>query len=80
MKTAAIAALLVALSATTALAGQCQDDLKKVDRALSAAELAPDRRAEAQDMRDQAAQLCKAGNEQEGLDVLTEAKAMLSIE
>jgi hypothetical protein len=31
-------------------------------------------------MRTQAADLCKAGNEQEGVDVLTEAKAMLNVE
>ena len=31
-------------------------------------------------MRAQAAQLCSAGNEQEGLDVTAEAKAMLNIE
>lgn len=43
-------------------------------------ELAPDERAQVQDMRAQASQLCKAGNEQEGLDVTAEAKAMLNIE
>ena len=43
-------------------------------------ELAPDERAQLQAMRAHAAQLCNAGNEQAGLDVTAEAKAMLNIE
>ena len=39
-----------------------------------------DQRSQVKDMRDQAAKRCGAGNEQEGLDVLTEARAMLGIE
>ena len=48
--------------------------------ALDGMELAPDERAQVQDMRAQAAQLCNAGSEQEGLYVTAEAKAMLNIE
>ena len=80
MKTALIAATFVAMLAGPALAGQCQDDIGKIDAALGSMELSPDERAQLDDMRNQAVQLCGAGNEQEGLDVTAEAKAMLNIE
>jgi hypothetical protein len=35
---------------------------------------------QAEDMRGQAQQLCDAGNEEEGADVLSEAVALLGIE
>lgn len=79
-KTAALALFLAGSLAGTALAGQCEVDIARIDQALDGMELAPDERAQIQDMRAQAAQLCKAGNEQEGLDVTAEAKAMLNIE
>ena len=81
MKYLAIAvAFAITTVPATAFAGQCQDDIKQVDEALKRDGISPDRKAEVKDMRNQAAGLCKAGNEQEGLDVLTEAKAMLAIE
>ncbi len=80
MKTIAIALALAACLAGPAYAGQCDDDLKKIDKALATEDLAPDQKAQVKDMRTQAADLCKAGNEQEGVDVLTEAKAMLNVE
>lgn len=43
-------------------------------------QLAADERAQLEDMREQAMKLCGAGNVQEGLDVASEAKAMLNIE
>lgn len=75
-----LAVLLTGSFAGQALAGQCEVDIAKIDKALDGMELAPDERAQVQDMRAQAAQLCNAGNEQEGLDVTAEAKAMLNIE
>lgn len=80
MKAILTALLLTAATSGLALAGPCQDDLKKVDDALAAQEISPDQRILAEDMRNQAVQLCGAGNEQEGVDVLTEVKAMLNIE
>ena len=81
MKYLAIAAAFaVTTLPATVFAGQCQDDLKQIDAALRGDDISPDQKAEVKDMRNQAAGLCKAGNEQEGLDVLTEAKAMLAIE
>jgi hypothetical protein len=79
MKRFAILLALAALAAP-AQAGQCQDDVAKIDNALATAELGPDERAQLEDMRNQAVQLCGAGNETEGLDVTAEAKAMLNIE
>lgn len=68
-------------SALPAFADDCQKDIAAVDKVLKAnQEITPDQRAQVEDMRNQAVQLCGAGNEQEGLDVIAEAKAMLSIE
>lgn len=80
MKTIAYGLFFFALLGGTALAGQCQDDLKKIDRALKSETITPGQKAEVKDMRAQGADLCKAGNEQDGVDVLTEAKAMLNVE
>ena len=80
MKTFAFANMFTALLGASALAGQCQDDLKKIDKALKSDTVTPGQKAEIKDMRAQAAELCKAGNEQEGVDVLTEATAMLNVE
>ncbi|MBM3520881.1 MAG: hypothetical protein FJX63_08980 [Alphaproteobacteria bacterium] len=71
---------LVGLLAAPAAAGQCQDDIAKIDKALATMDLSPEERAQLDDMRNQAVQLCGAGNEQEGIDVTTEAKAMLNIQ
>ncbi len=79
-KAATLALFLAGSLSGQALAGQCEVDIAKIDKALDGMELAPDERAQVQDMRAQAAQLCKAGNQQEGLDVTAEAKAMLNIE
>ena len=80
MKAAATALALLALTTGIAFAGPCDDDLKKVDAALASDAVPAEQKAQVQDMRSQAAKLCGAGNEQEGVDVLTEAKAMLAIE
>ena len=80
MKPMIFAALFAVLVPGAAFAGQCQDDIAKIDKALASKNLPADQRAQAEDMRNQAVQLCGAGNEQEGLDVTSEAKAMLGIE
>ncbi len=72
-------ALLLTLSAP-AFAGTCQDDIAKIDSALASAQLDSDQSTEVNDLRSQAVQLCGAGNEQEGLDVTAQAKAILGIE
>jgi hypothetical protein len=60
-----------------AMADQCQDDVAKIDGALSAQELDADKKAQLEDMRSQAVQLCGAGNTTEGLAVTAEALALL---
>ncbi len=80
MKMTILAAIVAGVVSAPAMAGQCQDDVAKIDKALATQELAPDERAQLDDMRNQAVQLCGAGNEQEGVDVTSEAKAMLNIE
>jgi hypothetical protein len=65
---------------TASLAGPCQDDIAKIDAALSTKEVDADMRAQAEDMRSQAVQLCGAGNEDEGLAMTAEAKVLLAIE
>ena len=80
MKTMIYAAVVLSALSTAAFAGQCQDDIEKIDAALASEELDADSRAQIEDMRNQAVQLCGAGNEAEGLDVTAGAKAMLNIQ
>ena len=51
MKTIAYGLFFFALLGGTALAGQCQDDLKKIDRALKSETITPGQKAEVKDMR-----------------------------
>lgn len=77
----AILLSLALASALPALADDCQKDIAAVDKALQTnQQITPEQRAQVEDMRNQAVQLCGAGNEQEGVDVISEAKAMLAIE
>lgn len=80
MKTFLFAALFLAAVSSASHAGQCQDDIAKIDDALANKELSNDQKSQLEDMRNQAVQLCGAGNEQEGLDVTAEAKAILNIQ
>ncbi len=80
MKSFLFAAALAAFVATPAFADDCKDDIAKLDAALASDSLAPDQKAELEDMRNQAVQLCGAGNTQEGLDVTGEAKARFNIQ
>ena len=80
IRTFAAATLLLGLFAAPALADQCQDDVAKIDAAISAEGLAADVKAQAEDLRNNAVQLCGAGNTDEGLAVTAEAKALLKVE
>jgi hypothetical protein len=73
---------LAMLSSTTAfaMAGQCQDDIAAIDKALEKPDLDADVRSQAEDMRNQAVQLCGAGNEDEGVAVTTEARSLLGLQ
>lgn len=80
MKSVFAALAIVVAMAGPALAGPCEDGLRKLDAALQSDQIAPDLKSQAEDMRGQAEQLCAAGNEEEGADVLSEAVALLGIE
>ena len=75
-----MAAAFTCAVSVSAYAGQCQDDIRKIDSAVTAAKLDADKKAEVNDLREQAVQLCGAGNEKEGLDVTAQAKAILAID
>jgi hypothetical protein len=72
--------VILAALAAPAAAGPCEDSLGKIDKALQSENVDPDVKTQLQDMRGQAQQLCDAGNEEEGADVLSEALALLGIE
>jgi hypothetical protein len=74
------AAIALAAFATPTLADQCQDDVAKLDQAIASQELDADVKAQAEDLRNNAVQLCGAGNTEEGTQVTAEAKALLQIE
>jgi len=80
MKPAFLAFAVIAVTTMPALADNCADDVKKIEAALASTEISSEERAQLEDMKKQAAQLCAAGNTQESLDVSAEAKAMLNIE
>ena len=74
-----IAAALAFLAAPT-YAATCKDDIAKINKAMESAKLETDAKQAVLDLRDQAIQLCGAGNEQQGLDETAQAKAILNIE
>jgi len=80
MRVALLALAMLASTTLPAFADQCEDDIKKIEAALASKEIASDERAQLEDMKKQAVQLCAAGNRQEGLDVSAEAKSMLNID
>jgi hypothetical protein len=80
MRLAVLLLALLAAAAIPAFANDCQDEVKKIEAALASKDISSDERAQLEDMKKQAAQLCAAGNAQESLDVSAEAKAMLDID
>lgn len=81
MKRLVLAIAMACAAAAPAWAGQCQDDIAKIDAAMAADQkLTPDQKQQVDDLRNQAVQLCGAGNENEGLDSTAQAKAILNIE
>jgi hypothetical protein len=68
------------LAPVSALADDCQADVAKIDAAIAKGDLDSDIKAQAEDMRNQAVQLCGAGNVDEGMAVTADAKTLLKIE
>jgi hypothetical protein len=77
---ALVSAVTLALMPLPSFAGACQDDIAKIDRALDKSKLAADQKQEVIDLREQAVQLCGAGNESAGLDVTAQAKQILKVD
>jgi hypothetical protein len=75
----AAATLVLGFFALPAQADTCQDDVAKIDKALATEGLDADVKAQAEDLRSNAVQLCGAGNLDEGLAVTAEAKALLNV-
>jgi hypothetical protein len=80
MRLAVLLVALLAANAVPAFANDCEHEVKKIEAALASTEISSDERAQLEDMKKQAEQLCAAGNTQESLDVSAEAKAMLNID
>ena len=80
IKTLGYAAAFSMVFGAAAVAGACQDDITKIDAALKTAKLDSDVKTEVTDLREQAVQLCGAGNEKEGVDVTAQAKTLLNID
>jgi hypothetical protein len=76
----ALATTMTVLLAGAALAGPCEQDLKRIDRALQSDSVPAAQKVQVRDMRSQAQKLCAAGNTTEAADVIAEAKALLAIE
>ncbi len=80
IRTLAAATVLLSTLSLPVFADACQDDVALLDKTLKSAEIDADIRAQAEDMRNQAVQLCGAGNTEEGLAMTAEAKILLKIE
>jgi hypothetical protein len=79
IRTGLFFAALSLATATSAFA-DCKEDIAKIDAAMVEKQLDADEKSQVEDMRNQAVQLCGAGNEEEGLAVTAEVIAMLGIE
>jgi hypothetical protein len=80
IKTFAAATLVIAALSGSAYADDCQSDVAKIDAAIAQEGLAADVKQQAEDLRNNAVQLCGAGNLDEGLAVTAEAKVLLQVE
>lgn len=75
-----LAAVFVTAFGIPVLAGQCEDDVRNIQAALAKPDVSKDQRAAIADMAAQAKKLCASGHQEEGLDVTSEAKAMLNMQ
>jgi hypothetical protein len=72
-----VATLILIGMSGTVYADECQDNVAKIDNALAGSDIDADVRAQLEDMRSQAVQLCGAGNIEEGTAVTAEALALI---
>ena len=75
-----LAATLSLFVVAPAFAFQCPADMAAIDSALETASLSAEDRARVEELRAQGEELHAAGNHQESVDALAEAKSLLGIE
>lgn len=80
MKTVIHAAIVLAFTLTSAMAFQCPADIAKIDQALQTTNLSEAEKAEVVALRDQGQALHDAGQHQQSVDTLAQAKQMLGIQ
>jgi len=80
MKTLISAAVLSFALAGPALALQCPSDIAAIDAALQTASLTDEQKAEVMALRDEGQQLHSAGQHQQSMDTLAQAKEILGIQ
>jgi hypothetical protein len=75
----AILAIALLLTASPAFAFQCPGEMAAIDAALETTELGESEVARVKELRAEGEQLHQAGQHQESVDTLAEAKAILGI-
>ncbi|TCT06421.1 hypothetical protein EDC22_1113 [Tepidamorphus gemmatus] len=80
MKTVIRAAIILALTVAPAMAFQCPADIAKINQALQTTSLSDAEKAQVIALRDQGQALHDAGQHQQSVDTLAQAKQMLGIE
>ena len=70
----------LALLATPALAAQCPANMRQIDAALQTAQVSAADKAKAMELRQEGERLHAAGQHQQSMDKLTEAKKILKIQ
>ena len=79
MKAFIPAALLSLALAGPAFAFQCPSDVAKIDAALQTASLTDEQKAQVMQLRDEGERLHQAGQHQQSVDTLAQAKEILGI-
>jgi hypothetical protein len=74
-----IALVLAAGMTSPAFAFQCPADMAQIDAALETAQLTDDQRTRVMELRQQGEDFHAAGQHQQSVDALAEAKSMLGI-
>ena len=80
MKVFISAALLSLALAGPALAFQCPADMAAIDQALQTAQITDEQKAQVMQLREEGEQLHSAGQHQQSVDALAQAKEILGIQ
>lgn len=80
MRTTIFAFALATLAAGPALAFHCPQDIAEIDQALQTASLTDEQRAQVTALRNEGEALHQAGQHQQSVDTLAQAKQILGIQ